>query len=246
MTSPRPCAFVAASQARRGVSTRYGRLPRSLSAAILVAALAFSGLAVADDLMPALSARWIAKDMQLNGLPARIRAVHGTVRLADVLDWYRRRWDGAIDEWRDGDWHVVAARRGSEFTSLRLRATPTGIEGVMTVTADPATATTPLQNDIAVPGGLRVVSQQRFRDRGSQGENLTLLSHRSLAFERQAFVALYTGNGWQLQEDRPARSVADGHVLQFSRAKEAVRVVLYRDTELADGRTLALLTAHSD
>jgi len=214
---------------------------------VAVAALTVTNTCLAADLvMPGLTTQWIAQDMRLNGLPASMRTVQGDRPLAEVLNYYRRLWSGAIDERRNGEWHVLATRQRNEFISLRLQASAGGVRGVLTVSADPATVAASLDSPLPVPSGITRVSHQAFRDKGSEGENLTLISRRSVAWERQAFVSLYLGEGWAHTEDRVAQSVPDGHVLQFLRGKEQVRVLLYRDPDLADAQTLILVTAHRD
>lgn len=200
----------------------------------------------ADDLMPGLSAQWIARDMELNGVPASMRSVSGSLPLVEVLRHYRRQWDGALLERRQGEWHVLATRRHGRFLSLRVRGTDTGVDGVLTDSLDPGSASPSLESTLPVPPGLERLAHQTFRDHGSRGENLTLMSRRSVAFERQAFLSLYENDGWVRAADRATLAVPDGHVLELLRGKEQLRIVLYRDPGLAQGRTLILVTAHRD
>ena len=198
-----------------------------------------------DWVMPGLSAQWIARDMTLNGVPASMRALSGNVRLHDVLRFYRSAWRGALDERVEGDWHVLASRQRDRFVSVRLRSIGHGVEGVLTVSLDPGRATPSLESSILVPPGLVRLAHQAFRDGGERGENLTLMSSRSVAYERQAFVSAYRGEGWTLIEDRAAGSVSEGHIVQFAQGKQSLRVVIYRDPSLAEGQTLVLISAHS-
>ena len=214
---------------------------------VVVFVLLLSGTVFADDwLMPGLTAQWIAKDMTMNGVPASIREVRGQRPLDEVLTYYRRHWAGRIDERRDGDWHTLATMHGDRFASLRLRDTGSGVHGTLTVSLDPALAAADLSTRVPIPPGLTRLASQTFEDRGSSGENLTLMSPRDIAYERQAFASLYSGDGWTRTEDRAMRSVTEGHVLQFLHGKDQVRVVLYRDPALARGRTLILVSAHRD
>ena len=198
-----------------------------------------------DTLMPGLSAQWIARDMTINGVPTDMRSVRGTVALDRLLQYYRREWAGELDERVEGDWHVLATRQRGRFISLRVRSAGNGVDGILTSSIDPAEATPSLASRLPVPSSLERLAHQAFRDGGARGENLTLAGSRSVAFERQAFDSLYRSQGWLRVEDRTTRTVADGHILQFVRGKESVRIVLYRDPALLDGRTLILVTAHS-
>lgn len=195
--------------------------------------------------MPGLSAQWIARDMTLNGVPASMQALSGSVSLSEVLRYYRSTWRGALDERVEGEWHVLATRQRDRFASLRLRPVGLGVEGVLTVSLDPGRAAPSLESSILVPPGLVRLAHQEFRDGAERGENLTLMSSRSVAYERQAFVSAYRGEGWTLIEDRKAGSVTDGHIIQFVQGKRSLRVVLYREATLAEGRTLVLVTKHS-
>ena len=141
---------------------------------------------------------------------------------------------------------MLATRRHDRFASLRIRARGAGVEGVLTTSHDPANARPNLDSSLLVPPGLTPLARQNFRDSGSQGENLTLMSPRSVAYERQAFATLYEAEGWTRAEDRATQTVPDGQVMQFLRGKEQVRIVLYRDPDLAAGRTLVLVTSHRD
>lgn len=219
-----------------------------MSRAIALVLLALmSPLSAADDwLMPGLSSQWIARDMDLNGVPTAMRAISGPQSLGDVLAYYRRNWAGAVDERKQGEWIVLATRQRDQFASLRVRRHGSGVQGVFTTSVDPKLTTPSLESRLPVPHGLIRLSHQAFRDDGSRGENLTLMSPRSVAYERQALVSLYANEGWIIAEDRTTRTVPDGHVLQLLRGKEQIRAVLYRDPALAQGRTLILITAHSD
>ena len=217
---------------------------RSLIAALALLATTVSS---ADDwVMPGLATQWIARDVELNGLPASMRTMSGARPLQDVLQYYRKLWAGNLDERQQGEWHVLATRQHDRFASLRLRAHGAGVRGVLTVSLDPASTLPELESRLLVPPGLQTLARQNFRDPGSRGENLTLMSPRSVAYERQAFAALYEGEGWTRAEDRATQTVPDGQVMQFLRGKEQIRVVLYRDPDLAAGRTLILVTSHRD
>lgn len=198
-----------------------------------------------DLLMPGLSAQWIARDMSINGVPTSMRSVEGAISLDRVLRHYRRAWGDGLEERTEGMWHVLATRERDRFISLRLRRAGNAVQGILVVSADPSKATPSLRSDLPVPPGLERLSHQSFRDGGTRGENLTLASHRTVAFERQAFDFLYRSEDWLRVEDRRAQSVADGHVLQFVRGKRSARIILYRDPALLDGRTLILVTAFS-
>ena len=214
---------------------------------IVTALLLVSTQSAANEwVMPGLTTQWIARDMDLNGLPASMRAISGQRPLSDVLRYYRDEWSGAIDERQMGEWHVLSTRQRDRFASLRIRARGGGVEGVLTTSVDPAVALPDLSSRLPVPPGLKPLARQRFRDSGSQGENLTLMSPRSVAYERQAFASLYATDGWTVAEDRPTQTVPDGQIMQFLRGKEQVRIVLYRDPDLAAGRTLILVTSHRD
>ena len=194
--------------------------------------------------MPGMSAQWIAKDVTINGLPASMRSVQVSLPLSEVLRYYRQQWAGRIDERVEGQWHVLATRHRDRFVSLRLRASGNSVQGILTDSRDPDSAVPGLDSALPVPPGLVRLSHQVFRDGPARGENLTLMSSRSVAYERQAFDAIYRGEGWVNIEDRAAHTVADAHVLQFLRGKQSARIVFYRDPALADGNTLILLTAH--
>jgi len=201
----------------------------------------------ADDwVMPGLTTQWIARDMDINGVPASMRTVRGDRSLDEVLRYYRRHWAGAIDERIEGDWHVVATRQHEQFVSLRLRQFGTGVRGVLTTSLNPGVASPSLRSILPIPPGLTRLAHQSFRDNGARGENLTLMSPHGIAYERQALITLYESDGWARVEDRATRAVRDGHVLQFLRGKEQIRIVLYRDPDLADGNTLILVTVHRD
>lgn len=202
--------------------------------------------AAADWAMPGLATQWIARDMELNGVPATMRTVRSHRPLAEILRYYRRQWAGAIDERIEGEWHVLATRQRKQFVTLRLRQSGTQVHGVLTVSLDPGVASPSLKSTIPVPPGIERLAHQAFRDEGARGENLTLMSRRSVSYERQSFAALYQNGGWTRIEDRATRTVPDGHVLQFLRGKEQIRIVLYRDPDLANGRTLILVSAHRD
>ena len=201
--------------------------------------------ALADPLMPGLSAQWIARDMTINGVPTSIRSVHGDLKPEDVLRYYRKEWAGRLDERVEGEWRVLATRHRDRFISLRLRSTSNSVQGILTDSLDPAKATPSLASPLPIPHGLETLSRHTFTDGGIQGENLTLASRRSVAFERQAFASTFRLDGWTRMEDRAAQTVSNGHILNFVRRKESVRIVLYRDPALLDGRTLILVTAYS-
>lgn len=209
----------------------------------LAGLLLLGSVQASDRIMPGLTAKWIAKDMVINGVPASMQSIEGRVRLDDVLRYYRNAWEGRLDERVEGNWRVLATRDRRQFVSLRLRSGGPGVEGVLTVSLDPSLATPNVASELLVPAGLVRLAHQSFRDPGVDGENLTLMSHRSVAYERQAFESLYRSDGWSSIENRATQSVYDGRVMQFLRGKQQVRVVLYRDPALANGNTLILVSS---
>ncbi|MGI9236443.1 MAG: hypothetical protein ACR2QZ_03560 [Woeseiaceae bacterium] len=222
------------------------RLFAGRAIALLLALMCVAPSQADEWVMPGLTTQWIARDMDINGVPASMRTVRGARSLDEVLRYYRHHWAGAIDERVEGEWHVVATRQHEQFVSLRLQQFGTGVRGVLTTSLNPGVASPGLQSTLPIPPGLTRLAHQSFRDDGARGENLTLMSPRGIAYERQAFATLYQSGGWVRVEDRATRAARDGHVLQFLRSKEHIRIVLYRDPELADGNTLILVTAHRD
>jgi len=232
-------------------TNRMPKNSRTVRFIVACALVAFALLLVsptwADEwVMPGLDTQWIARDMELNGVPTSMRSVLGEQGLDEVLGFYRREWRDALDERIDGDWHVLATRQRGQFVSLRIRQAGAGVQGILTASADFAMVEPNLDSALPIPHGLTRLGHQAFRDQGSTGENLTLMSPRSVSHERQAFQSLYQRDGWVLTEDRGTQSVRNGHVLQFVRGKDQARIVFYRDPQLANGRTLILVTAHRD
>lgn len=215
---------------------------KRLAAALGLLLLACTAARAEQLIMPGLSAQWVAEDMTLNGIPASMRTVAGSMPLVDVLRYYRRLWAGELQERIEGEWRVLAIRQRDRFITLRLQSAGVGVEGVLTVSADPSSHQASLDSDFPVPRGLTRLAHQSFRDGSLYGENLTLMSGRSVAYERQAFDALLRGQGWTLAEDRVATTVPDAHVMHFVRAKQQARVFIYRDPELANGNALILVT----
>lgn len=210
---------------------------RTLWASMLLGLLAVGSAQATSLVMPELEATWIAQDMTLNGLPVSMRALKGSVPASRVLAYYRKRWGKRLLQRRDRGWHLLAAEEGGKFVSLRLRPVGGGVEGVLTVSPKPDEHVGSVASDFPVPNGLTRLSRQTFNDRGVRGENLTLMSPRSVAFEREAFTSRLLAEGWRVDYERAAASVPNGHIGYFSKARRSATVLVYRDAELGNGNT---------
>lgn len=196
------------------------------------------------ELMPKLDGEWAAERMTMNGIPASIRTISGSLSANEVIAYYEQTWrrDGkAVDKRREGEWQVIAADLGDHFVTLRVQPRAGGSIGAIVVSADPGRYIAKRETEFPLPRSVTMISHQSYLDAGVRAESITLRSPRSVNSERLAMQDELLRAGWATVMDRPASAVADGYLMEFNKTKQYAQIFLARDPA-GSGQTLIMVT----
>ena len=193
-------------------------------------------------LMPGATATWLAKDMNLNGIPASIQSLRFRDPIDDVVAYYRARFrqSGQVIERPRGEWTVLATRIDKRFVSLQLKADAGATVGIATFTDLPDEDATRYRGALPIPQGVDVLSHQRHNDDGRNAETVTLGAGLSVANLSATIAHAFESEGWVQSLNQPAQTFSDGHVLRFSGPPGVVDITVGYDKKWSD-QSLALL-----
>lgn len=170
-------------------------------------------------LMPGTKASWIARQIEMNGLPTSIKSVRHAKPLPDVLAFYQREWteNGSVVTHRHGLWQVISTKIDEHFISLQLKQNLDSTEGMLVVTLDPKNHRTDLSTSLTLPTSFQVLAHQRHLDQVDQAETITLSSPQNVGITTSMLRTALTGAGWRVVSDTSATSLRAGHNLYFTR-----------------------------
>lgn len=178
------------------------------------------------------SAFWIAPAMRLNGVPMTIKSFSSSLDPNQVLQHYERMLGDAQRRMRrshHGPWLELAVLDDSYFATVRVRNTPRGAQGTITVTPPPNRVRPSTRTCFPHPVSARVVSLQQYEDMGVEAEHIHFVSRRSVALEARSFASMLSREGWQVR--RSVGTGTRGYLIQAQRAAELAQIHLHRSQE---------------
>lgn len=206
--------------------------------------LTASTLAVADcdfDDFPIMSEMLlgsIGDDVQWNHMPMAARSFHVPANRDQVMQFYERAWQGAVDHTHFDGWEQLLHINRRCMMLVQIKGLNSGFSyGRMLLTNPPDSGTTarPLGSGMPVPVGAQVISDMRSDDSIRKGRLVLLLGDDDLHRTRAWYESELLRQGWRL-EDRSDQG--DAFVLNFAKGRELMNVGLVR---VEDGRTQILL-----
>jgi len=223
---------------------------RLLGGGALVMALAATAATATwptQALPPNASGFHVGSEMNVSGVPMRIRGFVSPSSRDDVAAWFRRSMGSPVVENQLGDKLVLGQARGEFYVTVQLEAQTGGTRGMVAIShmkgaADRSNATAEAAQRLLdrLPSGTRILEQVSSRD-GPQMSHYVMLSNRNgEAVNRDRIVWMMQEDGMRLEReervsgplaDDPKATLANGRSLWFKgRGKEAI-VVLGRNPQ---------------
>jgi hypothetical protein len=177
----------------------------------------------------------VAGDMTFNGLPMRIRQFHTARTPAEVLKFYKRRWNGRYVLNTLGPWQVLGHKQDGYYESIQVRPDGMGARGLIG-----ATALEDISTDAAPGHGFARMDESRIindivsHDLGKTSRTLILTNRFSVSSNALFYRQHMKNEGWREGIGDGANSSAGrGRVLKFHRGNESAIVIIGR----SNGRT---------
>lgn len=189
----------------------------------------------------------VGSDMNVSGVPMRIRGFVSPTPRDEVAAWFRRSMGSPVVENQLGDKLVLGQARGEFYVTVQLEAQSSGTRGMVAIShlkaaADRSDATAEATQRLLdrLPSGTRILEQVSSRD-GQQMSRYVMFSNRNgEAVNRDRITRMMQADGMHLErEDQvsgqlandPKAMLANGRSLWFKgRGKEAI-VVLGRNPQ---------------
>ena len=174
----------------------------------------------------------IADKMIINGLPSTVHAFQAERKLAELLEFYRVRWnEGGIGEigYKEAEvapWHVISRLEDGRFllTVQAKEKDALTCEGYLAI-ADlrEVKAGKESGNDIPRPHGSDIVNDLKSSDPGSKSRTVMLVNNSSVAGNSNYYRDYYLGRDWGQVVDQ---ETGDARVLVFGKGSSQVHLVI--------------------
>jgi hypothetical protein len=179
--------------------------------------------------MDSIKAVTVSQSMRVNGIPTSARMFSTGKPIGEVRSFYRKLFGSKRIETTVQDWIVITQLDGDFMYMARLRQTPQGTEGTVSV-ADLkqglANAGRPL--GLALPSGSRLASDVDMDDPGKRSRIVALSNNHSIDANADFFKSELESKGYRVERDLPASTSneAKGRSIWLSAPKrEAIIVV---------------------
>ncbi len=178
----------------------------------------------------------VAPDMQFNGVPMTIRAIHAKGTPDQLLAHYRTIWarlatasrPASLEQNVNG-WRVISTVQGECFTTVQVKAESSGSYALVSVSRKPA------QNaKLDAPGkgfpllpGSKVLNDFTYRDDIRNARTLVLNNQATLTTNLTFYRDQMQDAGWQLlSERRPTGPDNQTYVLTLKKELQEASIVL--------------------
>lgn len=194
-------------------------------------------------LMPNTKQTWIAKRMNMNGVPTSIRQIENTQPLQRVIEHYKQSWSdqSEVIERRQDEWQILLTKMKDNFISLHLKSKGHGTEGMLMVSGDPQHYIDSAQTRLPLSPAFKILSRQEHMDSDGDAETITMSSTDGVAMVRSSLLSTLSADGWKTVYDKPATHIGTAHSLRLSRSRDHIKVFIGADPEWSED-TLILLT----
>jgi hypothetical protein len=242
---------------RHGFAVVLGMLALAVCAAVSGA----PGNSVSDwpdtALPPGAEPYAIGEQLNVNGLPMRLRGFSTTSSPALTAAWFRDHLPRPLMENRAGDRLVLGRASGNYYITVQLSPQGAGTNGLVAVTDVRASlggrATTRAANDkllSALPSGTQVLNSMTSIDAGRNATFVVLANTYSEDANRERLQQMLRRDGYELERESRAadagaaalaalpRGAAGGRTMFFSgKRREAVAVI----SRMPDNRVVIVL-----
>lgn len=145
----------------------------------------------------------VGQQMEINGLPMRVRGFLSPDPAAWLIDWFRASLGKPLVESRRGASTILGRVEGGYYLTVQIDPAGRGARGLVALSDVPAMLSSHgaarMQDarwQARLPAGMRVLSRVSAPDDGRLSEHLVLESVEPLAACRQALTRLFQQDGY--------------------------------------------------
>lgn len=173
----------------------------------------------------------VAGDMEYEGMTLNVRRFEIAMSVEEVLNFYRKSWEGRYVENDMPPWRMISTRDGGEFYTVQVQpsgaANSWGYLGISDLPRMLEEGGTPGGNRKPFPmmSGSTVVNDIESRDAGRRGRTLLINNGFSVQGNASYYREHYESQGWTTLIDQSA-DPAGNHVLMFQLGSETVNLTI--------------------
>lgn len=213
---------------------------KSLNSSLRIYLIALTGLSAcltagtlqASDvpLMPNTRQAWIAKNIELDGVPASIRSIYHRDAIEQVTAYYQQAWSryGPVHTSKDGQQQIIAAQHRKKFVSLQLESGANGTYGVLIISEPPIPGTVD-EVQLPLPENFIVLNTQTHRDGSDNAQTITLHSNHSVERVSAELVNQWRTHGWTLLRKTPFKHSTGGREVRMRKGKQHLLAYIAQD-----------------
>lgn len=198
---------------------------------LVLACLSQISFAVALPIPPVMEgvkAVTVAQSMRVNGIPTNARIFSTEKPIGEVRAFYQKLFGAKRFETTVQGWAVITQQDGDLMYMARLRQTPQGTEGTVSV-ADLkqglANAGRPL--GLGLPSGSKLLSDVDMDDPGKRSRIVALSNNSSIDANADYFISELKAQGYRVERDLPASSTeAKGRSIWLSTPKREALIIV--------------------
>ena len=197
----------------------------------LSASLTAGTLQASDvQLMPNTRQVWIAKSIELDGVPASVRSIYHRDPIDQVTAYYQQAWAnyGPVHISKKGQQQTIAAQHRDKFVSLQIEPGADGTYGVLIISEPPIPGTVD-EVQLPLPENFIVLNTQTHRDGSDDAQTITLHSSHSVERVSAELVNQWRTHGWTLLRKTPFKHSIDGREVRMKKGKQHILAYIAQD-----------------
>lgn len=195
--------------------------------------------------MPNTRQVWIAKNIELDGVPASVRSIFHRDSVEQIIAYYQQAWShyGPVHIGKTNQHPVIATQYRDKFVSLQLESGVDGTYGVLIVSETPIPGTV---NDVRIPlpSNVMVLNTQTHQDGLKDAQTVTLHSSGSVERVSAELVDKWRTHGWTLLRKTPFKHMQQGREVRMKKGNERLLAYIAQDKRW-NNSTLAFVISQS-
>ena len=157
------------------------------------------------ELPPNTEVKWIADNIEQNGVPMQIQQFSSGMDVAEVLKFYRQQWESRATDDMPGylendipGWHVISMLDNHDIVALQIReAAGGGTEGfVSTADIRSKAAQDELTREFPRPSGTQLISSTKSFDLGKEATTILMMNSLSMESVATFYTDTMPAEGW--------------------------------------------------
>lgn len=186
-------------------------------------------------------AQWIAEKMALNGLAMSIRHFRYAGNIEQVRSFYADSWGRlgcpVLTQLNQSPGHMLGCETNGFYLSVRLVETDHGVEGVVTVSELPTSATVNRKTKFPKLNTTQVIQKVESKDINNVAETLLLTSPDSLETNMNYVDEQLIQMGWVAEDVAETVNYTDSSVTKIYKRKNQIVQIVYTPKNVNLGGT---------